>query len=145
MQEISNTVQINAPIETVFGALINVQNNVHWIKSVVSVEMIDEPPMREGFRFRETGGFMGVNTTDEKVVVAFRPPHEFGFKGQFLDNGTHYQLEMVDEDVTDVTVTLSGTPPRGTPQFVQRQVLKQAGNRIAEDLARLGRLLENNE
>lgn len=145
MQKISGTVQINASVETVFGALTHVQNNVHWIKSVIQVELLDELPLKVGFRFRETGGFMGVNTTDEKRVIEYDRPKTFGFVGEFLENSTHYTLNAIDDNTTEVTVTLAGTPPRGTPALIQRQVLKQAVKRIKEDLTRLGAMLEKQE
>ncbi len=143
MQEISSSVQINAPIDIVFGALTNVQNNPRWIKSVVKVELVDLPPVCEGFRFRETGGFMWVNITDEKQVTIFDPPYAFGFHGQFLDNSTHYALKAID-DKTEVIVTLQGTPPRGTPRLLQQQVLRQAVKHMTKDLEQLGQLLQAN-
>ena len=142
MQKISASVVINVQIKSVFAALTNVTSNVDWIRSVVRVELIDELPIEEGFRFRETGGFMGVNTTDEKQVIVFQPPHLFGFAGQFLGNSTLYQLTTLDDGMTEVKVTLAGTPPRGTPKIVQRNVLRQAVKRISADLERLGQKLE---
>lgn len=141
MQQIDTTVTIDAPIETVFGALVNVQNNPHWIKSVSAIEMMDEPPLRVGSRFRETGGFMGVNMTDEKRVTLYEPPTAFGFEGKFLGNATHYELEALDAERTAVRLSLTGTPPRGTPPAMQRHVLKQAVKRMTRDLERLGERL----
>lgn len=141
MQQISTTVQIAQPIDATFRALTDVENNPHWIKSVSAIELIDDLPVREGFRFRETGGFMWVNMTDEKRVTVYDRPNQFAFTGTFLGNSTNYVLNAVTDQLTDVTLTLSGTAPRGTPLVVQKQVLKQAVKRMTKDLKRLGQLL----
>ena len=140
MQQVSTSIVIPAPIQQLFAQLINVADNPRWISSVTSMELMDVPPMRAGFRFRETGGFLWVHVTDEKRVHIFEPPHQFGFEGQFLRNSTVYSLEPTNQG-TKVTVTLTGTPPRGTPKLVQRRVLAEAAKRIARDLQVLGDLL----
>lgn len=142
MQQISTTIEIAAPLEIVFAALTNVQDNATWIKSVVDVELIDDLPVAEGFKFRERGGFMGVNMTDEKRVNVYDPPRQFGFTGKFLGNSTHYELSTLENGKTEVKLTLTGTPPRGTPLVVQKRVLNQAVKRMTKDLLRLGARLE---
>ena len=143
MQSIDTSVTINAPIETVFAALINVENNPDWIKSVSAVTLLDEPPLQVGSRFAERGGFMGVNVTDEKQVTHLNRPTTFGFQGQFLGNSTLYTLKEVGANTTKLTLTLTGTPPRGTPLVMQRRVLKQAVKRMTADLERLGEQLQS--
>ena len=69
------SVRIDRPPGEVFAFMSEVANNPLWRKNVVRVEWLDDGPMRQGRRGRQTQRVLGREWTVEAEIVEWDPPH----------------------------------------------------------------------
>lgn len=71
---------IDRPREEVFAFVCDPQRLRRWQPLVVEVELLDEPPLRQGSRLREVREVRGRRLAQTVRVSAFDPPSRFGLE-----------------------------------------------------------------
>lgn len=67
----------NAPPETVFAAMTDLEQLPRWMNGVEKIEPLTEGGFVPGARFRETRKMQGKTATEEFVVGQVEPPHRW--------------------------------------------------------------------
>lgn len=105
---------IEAPIETVFDYVSNVDNRMEWQEALIKVERLTPPPDGVGTHWKETFLYGKKPQTADMRYAAFERPHIFTediatdkatgvIDVKFAEKGPHTQLSV------DVTMNWKGT------------------------------------
>jgi carbon monoxide dehydrogenase subunit G len=82
---------IEAPCETVFAVVADIERWPRFISGVESVELLGGGAMVVGTRFRETRVMFGRRATEEMTVAEMAPPRRLVLTA--LNHGTAYRAE----------------------------------------------------
>ncbi len=102
------TKKVDAPIEKVFEKFSDFARAAHHVEGIVKVEMLTEPPVNVGTRFKETRVMFGREATEEMRVTEFEPNRKYTvtadscgakFESTFrftpVGSGTQVEMEML--------------------------------------------------
>lgn len=102
---------VDAPIERVFEAYIDLPNAPSIVGAIRQVELLTPLPVGVGTRFRETRIMMGREATEEMTIAEFEPPRRFVFTAQSYGMDYTTTFRFAPEGVgTTVTCEFSGQP-----------------------------------
>jgi uncharacterized protein YndB with AHSA1/START domain len=104
MAQFSMTKRIDAPLETVFEAAIDLERAAEHIRGIEKIELVTTLPVRVGTRWRETRKVMGRQDMQTLEVTAFNPPHSYTVGcdscGSYFE--TTFRFEPAAGNSTDV-------------------------------------------
>jgi len=69
MAVVENSIEINAPVEKVFGYLENSESNVEWLPGMMEVKEVESTENHVGTHFRWTYKMAGLRFQGETTVV----------------------------------------------------------------------------
>lgn len=96
------TQHVDAPIETVWAVLTDIEHAAETLSGIVEVEPLTPGPYAVGFRWREARKMFGMTASEEMEVTELEAPHRT-------------EVTAVQGDVTYRTVfTLAAKPAGGT-------------------------------
>lgn len=105
---------IDAPVAIVFAVASDLENAAEHIEAIDKIEMLTEPPVGVGTRWRETRGKMGTETIE---VVSFTPPRETGKCGYQVASDScgcrflcEFSFNRLSDTQTQATLTVDTTP-----------------------------------
>ena len=82
MANLSMSEHIEAPPEVVFEVASDFRNAAENIQGIESLEVLNDGPIGEGTRFRETRVMLGKESTEEMEITVFDPPHSYTVEGE---------------------------------------------------------------
>jgi uncharacterized membrane protein len=140
------TQRIEAPLDRVFAAFIDLPRAAQMIPAIRRIEMLTEGPVRVGTRWRETRVMFGKEATEEMEIAALEPKGSYTVRGvscgaefvtelRFADVGAATEVEM---EVRTRPLTFSAwlLAPLG---WLMMGVMKKC---LAEDLEAMRKYLE---
>jgi len=88
-QPIRSLVVIDAPIERVWAALADVEDQPRWMTEMKAIRLLDEGPIGVGTRCEADVRMFGITVTDPVTITAFEPPHRYAIShdGTFSGRG----------------------------------------------------------
>lgn len=134
---------VEAPIEAVWAAVSDIEQQVRWMHEMKSVRLLTPPPVGAGTRAEATIRILGVSVEDPVTVTAWEPPRRFGIRhdGLYKGHGT-IELEPGADGTTTIVRWSETLIPPVLPHLtaaLQRPVLAAI---FQDDLATLRRLVE---
>ena len=111
MSTMTATTQVAAPPERVFAVYTDIEQAAERIPGILSVEVLSEGPVGDGFRWRETRKMFGKEATEEMWITGFEPPRRYTVAAE--SHGMKYATEFAfepDGEGTRVTWTFEGIP-----------------------------------
>ena len=111
MQPITASKHFNAPLETVWEVMADLENAADRIQAIVKLEVLTDGPVGKGTRFRETRVMFKKEATEEMEITAWDPPNSYTTEA----NGCGCQYTCIvtceaDGDGTNVTMSMSVVP-----------------------------------
>jgi uncharacterized membrane protein len=80
MEGFELNIVINSPIEEVFGALTNLENDIKWRSEWVETKKTSEGPISVGSTFCLTGKFLGRRVPTIYEVIEYKPNRSAAWK-----------------------------------------------------------------
>lgn len=101
----------NVSREKAFAALLDLEEAKKWMPGLVSIERLDEGPVKVGSQWKETRKMYGKEATEHFEVVRLDKPEKIVLrcdgtkgttgKGEYIFT---YELIMLNDDQTEVTL-----------------------------------------
>jgi uncharacterized membrane protein len=139
MKPIEVTETIHAPLEQVFAVATDLPNMDTWISGIESIEMLTDPPVAEGTRWRETRIMFKKASTEEMWITEWDPPH--GYVVEAESCGCHYKTTISftqnPDASTNMTMSFTGTPQTFMAKIMMKIFAAMANSlrkAIAQDL-----------
>ncbi|MGZ5375361.1 MAG: SRPBCC family protein [Solirubrobacterales bacterium] len=132
-----HSVEIEAPIETSFAAIVDYESFPHWQQAVDSVEVLDRYADGLGHRVRL---FVDAKVRKIDYVLAYGYDRPTEISWDFVEgNGMRdadglYTFEELGPERTRATYRLGADPELPVPGMIVRRTHKQLVKRSAEDL-----------
>lgn len=98
--------RLNAPPETVWEVMTDLENAADRIDAIVKLEVLTEGPVGQGTRFKETRIMFKKEATETMEITAWDPPNSYTTEADGC--GCHYTSVITceaDGDGTLVTIT----------------------------------------
>ena len=111
MGPITASKHFNAPLETVWEVMADLENAADRIQAIVKLEVLTDGPVGQGTRFRETRIMFKKEATEEMEVTVWDPPNSYTTEADGC--GCHYTTVInceSDGDGTRVTMSMSIVP-----------------------------------
>lgn len=112
-EPISSLVVIDAPIERVWAAVADVEDQVTWMTEMKAIRMLDDGPVGVGTRCEADVRMFGITVTDPVTITEFDPPHRYAIShdGMFKGRGVITLEAGADGTTTIVRWDETLTPP----------------------------------
>ncbi len=111
MATIKITKKVDAPIKKVFEKFSDFAHAADHVEEIIKVEMLTEPPVKVGTRFKETRVMFGREATEEMRVTEFEPNRKYTVTADSC--GARFESTFSFMPVgsgTQVEMELSSTP-----------------------------------
>ncbi len=88
-EPISSLIVIDAPIERVWAALADVEDQPTWMTEMKAIRMLDDGPVGVGTRCEADVRMFGITVTDPVTITEFDPPNRYAIShdGMFKGRG----------------------------------------------------------
>lgn len=149
MTPISATRRIAAAPERVFDAIADIPTAGRRLRSVTKVEMLTDPPVRVGTRWRETRTMFGRAATEEMTVAVLDRPYRLVFTSR--NHGTDYQMTYLlaaDDGGTRLEAQFGATPANLVSRilaFIARPLTRRLVGMLEADLADIAAAAETGD
>lgn len=143
--DVTARIEIAAPPATVAAVQFDPSRDPEWIGGVDRVELVTEPPIRQGSKVRRIGGFMGRPITWLMDVTAFEAARHVGMHALEapFPMDVDYHLEPVDGErrtLASVRIRGDGAGVYGAmPGPLMGWLVRRS---VQGDLRRLKRIVE---
>ena len=143
MPSFSHSVTLPEPPEAVFPWLLEPERVPRWTGNLEAYVRVDDGPLRQGSRFRETLELSGRRFALELEVVRYDPPHaaESRASTNGVDLVNAYRIEAVDGG-SRLTQSLEAKASSFGARMIIPAVQPRLERKLTEDLERLKALLE---
>ncbi|TVQ82170.1 MAG: hypothetical protein EA380_00695 [Phycisphaeraceae bacterium] len=88
MPSVTVTSEVDAPPERVFEVFTDFPHAASMVSAIDSIEMLTDPPVGIGTRFRETRTMFGKQCSETMEVTRFEPARTVTLEAE--SHGTHY-------------------------------------------------------
>lgn len=139
MARFLETIDLPAPCEAVFDALVDFSKTAEWDPSVTRAQRLERGPIRPGSRFRVVVRALGVESALEYVLLSAERPHRIVLRAErgaltSLDEITLAPRGDGTRVTYDARIALSGTARVLDPLL--QLWFQRSGARSAEGLRR---------
>jgi uncharacterized membrane protein len=112
-EPIRSLVVIDAPIERVWTALADVEDQPRWMTEMKAIRILDDGPIAVGTRCEADVRMFGITVTDPVTITEFDPPHRYAIShdGTFTGRGVITLEEGADGTTTIVRWEETLIPP----------------------------------
>lgn len=147
--KISVSETIHAPVEIVFETMTDFEHAAERISGIAKLEILGDPKVGPGFRWRETRVMFGKEATEEMEITEFNFPNSY--RVEAASHGTKYESELTFTPVeggTDVTMTFSGVPQTLAAKLTTPLAVLFAGSTrkaLRQDILDLKRFIEDGD
>lgn len=139
--QIVSRVQVNRPIDEVFGVIADIANHPQWAGSVAEIRHLSHNPVQLGTTFVQVSKFLGVEVASQSELIVFDPPFELvGTSAKPLPGQVHWHTEE-SEDGTLVELIVD-LDPQGFLKMAEPVLKNMVQSQLDKDLANLKALLE---
>ena len=138
MLEFENTIYIDRPVDEVFAFLSDFENIPKWNYYVLEVRELSESPIGVGTTYHQ------VRKTDEQDfrIIEFEPDHIVAVKTLPQSSpGLEMRFTLYEEGNT-TRLRDEWKLDTGRPAILERLALRRVKSAVAENLAKLKKLLE---
>jgi uncharacterized membrane protein len=138
MLEFENTIYIDRPVDEVFAFLSDFENIPNWNYYVLEVRQLSESPIGVGTTYHQ------VRKTDEQDfrIIEFEPDHMVAVKTLPQSSpGLEMRFTLYEEGNT-TRLRDEWKLDTGRPAILERLALRRVKSAVAENLAKLKKLLE---
>jgi uncharacterized membrane protein len=138
MLEFENTIYIDRPVDEVFAFLSDFENIPKWNYYVLEVRQLSESPIGVGTTYHQ------VRKTDEQDfrIIEFAPDHMVAVKTLPQSSpGLEMRFTLYEEGNT-TRLRDEWKLDTGRPAILERLALRRVKSAVAENLAKLKKLLE---
>jgi uncharacterized membrane protein len=138
MLEFENTIYIDRPVDEVFAFLSDFENIPKWNYYVLEVRQLSESPIGVGTTYHQ------VRKTDEQDfrIIEFEPDHMVAVKTLPQSSpGLEMRFTLYEEGNT-TRLRDEWKLDTGRPAILERLALRRVKSAVAENLAKLKKLLE---
>ena len=101
---IRTAIEIDAPIETVWAELADLERQPQWMTDLKSVRLLTRPPLGVGSRADGKVRVLGLSVPDPVTITEFEPPHRYGVQHTGPIGGRGL-IELVERAGGGTTVT----------------------------------------
>ena len=138
MLEFENTVYIDRPIGEVFAFLSDFENIPKWNYYVLEVRQLSESPIGVGTTYHQ------VRKTDEQDfrIIEFEPDHMVAVKTLPQSSPSFERRFTLYEEGNTTRLRDEWKLDTGRPAILERLALRRVKSAVAENLAKLKKLLE---
>jgi uncharacterized protein YndB with AHSA1/START domain len=143
MVRLEESIDIDAPVETVFGAVTDPRRAHEWNTAIVEVSDVSDSSIGEGTTWRQVARYAGRTAKFQCRVAEYRPPHE-----GVLDISGDYEAQIVTvcESVarrTRLIQSIDFAGPSGLRGRMEMAVIQPIVRReMRQSMARLKEVLE---
>jgi ribosome-associated toxin RatA of RatAB toxin-antitoxin module len=140
MEVTSESREMAAPLEAIFGVVIDVERYPQWASDIRSVEVLERDELGRARLVRFRAGAFGRSATYTLAYDLARAPREVSWRQvegdvtERLDG--RYSFEPLDEASTRVTYELAADLVVPLPGFLKRRAEMKIVHAALEDLAR---------
>ena len=140
MLEFENTIRIDRPVNEVFAFLSNFENIPKWNYFVLEVRQISDNPKGVGITYHQ------VRKSDEQDfrIIAFEPNHSVGVKTLPHSSPSFERKFTLYEEGNTTRLRDEWKLDTGRPAVFERLARGRVKSAVAENLAKLKELLEEN-
>lgn len=138
-----HVVMINAPVDTVFTTVTDIERSPQWVSVLKSVRLASDSAVGVGTTFTEYSEIAGQHAVIDKVVTAYDPPRTYAVKSTAgpVAHAMTLTLEPVANS-TKLTLLLEAEEPVGIMGVLGGIVVAMVRDQLNGDLARLKKLIE---
>jgi uncharacterized membrane protein len=104
----TETVYIDAPVETVFAITTDFTHSPMIMANVMKTEMLTEGPMQVGTQVKEVRNVRGKEVETVLVVTEFMPNETFTVRSESVGMSVEYQYRFMAEE-SGTTVDFTGS------------------------------------
>jgi uncharacterized membrane protein len=132
MPSVSRKVSIKAPVEKVFGFVVNPENWTKYVTSLVDVKDVSSPGAEKGTTFRWTYRMVGLNFSGKGAVTENVKNKKFGLKmsGSFPIEET-YTFSKSDEG-TELDVEIQYDMPGKVLSLMPQKLIEKMNRKESE-------------
>jgi|SRR5215216_829977 len=138
MLKFENTIRIDRPIDEVFSYLSDFENIPKWNYYVLEVRQRSKSPIGVGTTYHQ------VRKTDEQVfrITEFEPNHMVAVKTLLQSSPSFERRFTFYEERNTTRIRDEWKLDTGSPAILERLALRRVKSAVAENLAKLKKLLE---
>jgi uncharacterized membrane protein len=138
MLEFENTIYIDRPVDEVFAFLSDFENIPKWNYYVLEVRQLSESPIGVGTTYHQ------VRKTDEQDfrIIEFAPDHMVAVKTLPQSSPRLEMRFTIYEEGNTTRLRDEWKLDTGRPAILERLALRRVKSAVAENLAKLKKLLE---
>lgn len=143
MRRIHESIEIAAPIETVFEFVADFRNALKWMHGFHKFEAISKETVGQGARVQAAGKLRGFPITTELEIVEFVPNRKIVSLSRSVVKSTSAWLFEPTERGTIVSFVAQYEPPRGlVGSFANMALRKELADHTWKSLVKLKRIVE---
>lgn len=134
-QELRLTQHVDAPVETVWAVLTDIEDAAETLSGIVAVEQLTPGPYAVGLRWRETRKMFGMSASEEMEVAEVDAPHRTvvtSVQGE-VTYRTVFALAPKPAGGTELVMLFSASQP---PQRGLKRLVGAATSRLGTSAAR---------
>ncbi|HEX2911813.1 MAG TPA: SRPBCC family protein [Chloroflexia bacterium] len=145
MAEIVKSIDIAAPVETVFNYVADPRNALTYMANFSKFEPVGVPEVGLGAKVEASGSFMGMQIKTQLEIVEFIPNQRLVSRSiQGVKSYSIWQFKPLPDGGTEVTFVSDYTPPGSKlGRFLDKLVLeKDVEKNTIETLVNLKKVIE---
>ena len=141
MLEFENTIHIDRPVDEVFGFLSDFENIPKWNYYVLEVRQLSESPIGVGTTYHQ------VRRSDEQdfQIIEFEPNHSLAVKTLPHSSPSFERKFTLYEEGDATRLRDQWKLDTGRPALLERLARGRVKSAVAENLAKLKELLEEDQ
>ena len=137
MKRVERTARINAPPETVFAFLTDLDNLPEWMTGVVSVEMTSDGQVGRGATARVVRELMGQRVEAPLTITTYDPPRRLAIDSEVSGVRARAELNLAADGAATALDFAMEIRASGMTRFMEPMIAGAAGGEIDESMRRV--------